>query len=508
MTIASASAAVQYIRMSSDSQVLSPEIQKTAIHAYAIRKGITIVETYSDEGKSGLTLERRPAMRRLLTAVSSAHRQFSMILVYDVTRWGRFADPDASAYYEYHCRLQGVDVIYVEEPFLQLDNSLVGWMYKGMKRFMAAETSRELSVKTIAGQQTAIHKGYQLGTLPCLGIARVAVSKFDGSKRVLGPLEHKAGRTEHVKWTLGPEHEIRATRRIFELYAKTEISVVDLSRQLEREGFRTRKGDVITEWMLYSFLRSETVLGNFLWGRAQEKRRRNETHQQFRRVSGMIEPVVSRDLFDTVQAKLGRRSHVILTKEALTARLRSALAEYPHLRAHHLMTRGCPCRESYIKHFGSVKAAWLAAGAEYPTKATEEDRADVERCIGVGASMCSRVLGLLQAAGVDCQRYTRGDRRGQTLLVNHSCIMRVQTIWRRRRYDGSQWALRKTYKGCFAYVLVVRMTDQGIPFDSILLTRKEYFASDKWLHDELVGDWEIHRSIEEVVALMTKMATH
>lgn len=47
--------AVQYIRMSTDSQDLSPEMQQGAIAAYAAKHGIAVIDTYLDAGKSGLT---------------------------------------------------------------------------------------------------------------------------------------------------------------------------------------------------------------------------------------------------------------------------------------------------------------------------------------------------------------------------------------------------------------------------------------------------------------------
>jgi DNA invertase Pin-like site-specific DNA recombinase len=134
--------AVQYVRMSTDRQDLSPEMQMQAIGAYAKQHGLAVVDTYLDSGISGRTLEKRAAMKRLLSDVAQHERKFSAVLVYDVSRWGRFQDPDASAYYEYHCRLHGVEVHYVQEPFAGIETPLAS-LFKGMKRAMAAEFSRE-----------------------------------------------------------------------------------------------------------------------------------------------------------------------------------------------------------------------------------------------------------------------------------------------------------------------------------------------------------------------------
>ena len=49
-----------------------------------------IVRTYDDAGKSGLTLKRRGGLRKLLFDVETGSADYSVILVYDISRWGRF----------------------------------------------------------------------------------------------------------------------------------------------------------------------------------------------------------------------------------------------------------------------------------------------------------------------------------------------------------------------------------------------------------------------------------
>ena len=54
--------AAEYVRMSTDHQKYSTENQAEAIRQYAARRGIEIVRTYADEGKSGLRLDGRDAL--------------------------------------------------------------------------------------------------------------------------------------------------------------------------------------------------------------------------------------------------------------------------------------------------------------------------------------------------------------------------------------------------------------------------------------------------------------
>ena len=100
--------AAAYVRMSTEHQQYSTENQACAIEAYASERGIEIVRTYADQGKSGLRLEGRDALQQLLRDVENEQVDFVAVLVYDVSRWGRFQDPDESASYEIRCKQAGV----------------------------------------------------------------------------------------------------------------------------------------------------------------------------------------------------------------------------------------------------------------------------------------------------------------------------------------------------------------------------------------------------------------
>ena len=141
--------AAQYVRMSTEHQKYSTENQGEIIRLYAEQRGFTLVQTYEDSGKSGLRLDGRDALKRLIEDVRNGTADFSAILVYDVSRWGRFQDADESAYYEFICKEAGIIVHYCAEQF-ETDGSLSATIIKSMKRAMAGEYSRELSAKVFA----------------------------------------------------------------------------------------------------------------------------------------------------------------------------------------------------------------------------------------------------------------------------------------------------------------------------------------------------------------------
>jgi DNA invertase Pin-like site-specific DNA recombinase len=148
--------------MSTDHQQYSTENQAAAIKTYADSHGMVIVRTYADEGRSGLNIDGRSALASLISDIQIGLVDFTAVLIYDVSRWGRFQDVDERAHYEYICTKAGIRIIFCAESF-DNDGTPVSAMIKGIKRAMAGEYSRELSIKVFAGQCRLITLGYRQG---------------------------------------------------------------------------------------------------------------------------------------------------------------------------------------------------------------------------------------------------------------------------------------------------------------------------------------------------------
>lgn len=124
--------AAAYVRMSTEHQQYSTENQLDTIRVYAATHALEINKIYTDAGKSGLRLEGRDALKQLFYDVEKGLADYSTVLVYDVSRWGRFQDPDVSASYEVRCRQAGVSVQYCAEQFTN-DGSPVSNIVKSVK---------------------------------------------------------------------------------------------------------------------------------------------------------------------------------------------------------------------------------------------------------------------------------------------------------------------------------------------------------------------------------------
>jgi predicted site-specific integrase-resolvase len=158
VTARAPSRAAQYVRMSTEHQQYSPENQLEIIRQYAAAHNMEIIQEYSDHGRSGLNIAGREGLNQLMDDVEAKRTSFTSLLVYDVSRWGRFQDVDESAYYEYVLKRSGIRVHYYAEQF-ENDGSMSSSVLKTLKRSMAAEYSRELSVKVFSGQCRLIELG-------------------------------------------------------------------------------------------------------------------------------------------------------------------------------------------------------------------------------------------------------------------------------------------------------------------------------------------------------------
>src|SRR5580693_894076 len=200
--------AAAYVRMSTEHQQYSTSNQMDVIREYAKRREMQIIRQYSDEGKSGLNIQGRESLARMIQDVQDGQINFSSILVYDVSRWGRFQDADESAYYEYICRRAGVSVHYCAEQF-ENDGSPMSTVMKSMKRTMAGEYSRELSTKVFQGACRLIQLGYKQGGTAGFGLRRMLIDQNGARKAMLKMGEQKSIQTDRVVLVRGPEEEIK-----------------------------------------------------------------------------------------------------------------------------------------------------------------------------------------------------------------------------------------------------------------------------------------------------------
>jgi len=238
--------------MSTEHQQYSIANQSAAIALYAAAHNIGIVRAFVDQGKSGTSIKGRKALQELLRVVESGTADFDRVLVYDVSRWGRFLDSDEAAHYEYLCKRAGITVHYCAEQF-ENDNSTTSNLLKALKRTMAGEYSRELSVRVSAGQRRLVAMGFWQGGPPPFGMQRQLVNQNGERKQILQPGECKNITTDRVVLTPGPRKAIDTIRLAFDLYTKERKSRREIAEILNQQKRFLKSRPWTVEMLRYLF---------------------------------------------------------------------------------------------------------------------------------------------------------------------------------------------------------------------------------------------------------------
>jgi DNA invertase Pin-like site-specific DNA recombinase len=360
--------AVQYVRMSSDQQQYSLANQTEVIAEYADRRGYEIIATYVDAGKSGLSLKGRQGLQQLLTAVLHPERAFDAILVLDVSRWGRFQDPDQSAHYEFICRQAGLTVAYCAEPF---ENNLspMSTIAKHLKRVMAGEYSRELSERLSRAHLQQARLGFrQGGSLP-YGFRRMLIDEHGRPKFLLGLRQRKALSNDHVITVLGSAYEQAIIKKIFHWYVVREMPITTIAEKLSAEGVIGTRGGTFSAKMVQTVLKSEYCIGHYVYNRTTNKLqspRRNNPENLWVRARA-AKPIISVKMFRKAQDRLTYPGGPKKSEKEMLRILRRLLKRNGYLsRSIINKSASAPHTSTYRNHFGTLKKAYARIGWKMP----------------------------------------------------------------------------------------------------------------------------------------------
>jgi DNA invertase Pin-like site-specific DNA recombinase len=356
--------AAQYVRMSTEHQQYSPENQLEVIREYAASHQMEIVREYSDHGRSGLNIAGREGLNTLMADVESKQIDFSALLVYDVSRWGRFQDVDESAYYEYVLKRAGIRVHYCAEQF-ENDGSMSSSVLKTLKRSMAAEYSRELSVKVFSGQCRLIELGFRQGGPAGYGLRRQLIDRDRNPKGLLGRGERKSLQTDRVILVPGPELEIETVRQIYELFVAQNKTEREIMAELNGRGILGEDGRPWTPATVHQVLTNPKYIGANIYNRRSFKlkhRRVNNPTQMWIWRDGAFESIISASLFEQARAMIESR-HNHLSDQDLLEKLRELLRARGRLSGILIdETEEMPSSSCYSSRFGSLTRAYSLIG--------------------------------------------------------------------------------------------------------------------------------------------------
>ncbi|TCK23520.1 DNA invertase Pin-like site-specific DNA recombinase [Ancylobacter aquaticus] len=460
--------AAEYVRMSTEHQQYSTDNQTLAVRLYAEQRGFRIVRTYADEGRSGLTVGGRPALKQLLYDIEHGQADFRALLVYDVSRLGRWQDTDEAASHELRCRRAGIAVHYCAEQF-ENDGSIGSSIIKTVKRAMAGEYSRELSVKGFAGQANLIRLGYRQGGAAGFGLRRLLVDQHGEAKTELKHGQQKSIATDRVILVLGPPAEVKFVQQVYRLFVdgQSEQQIADF---LNGQGVLSDLGRPWTRGTVHQLLTNEKYIGNNVWARTSFKlkdRHVSNKPEDWIRADNAFPRVVDPETFDKAQAIIASRAQH-LSDEAMLEILRSILERNGMLSGLIIdEMEGAPSSSSYRCRFGGLIRAYALAGF---SPARDYRYLEINRKLrSLHPALVDEVLAGLRLAGGIVIRNPLTD----ILTINEEFTASIIIVRCLRTSAGSlRWKLRLDTALKPDLTVAVRMDENNmVPRDYYLLPR-------------------------------------
>ena len=451
--------AAEYVRMSTEHQKYSTDNQSAEIRAYAARRGFEIVRTYADEGKSGLRIDGRDSFQQLLSDIQSGTADFEAILVYDVSRWGRFQDPNEASHYVWLCKSAGISIHYCAEQ-VENDGSMGSSIVTTVKQVMAGEYSRELSIKVFKGQCRLITLGYRQGGAPGFGLRRMLVDEHGIQKGLLDRGEHKSIATDRVVLVEGPDEEVAIVREIYRQFVEDQRSERHIADWLNAQGIMS---DLKRPWSrsaVHQILINEKYAGHNVWGRTSFKLKtkhvRNDPSEWIRHDSA-FPAIVPQALFDAARLIIDQRSQRLSDDEML-ALLADILAKNGSLSG--LIIDECedgPSSSAYQSRFGSLLRAYSLVGyvPDHDYRYLEINRA-LRR---MHPSIVKDVIEGVRAAGGTAIQNLEND----TLLINEEITASIVIARCKLTRGGSRrWKIRLDESLRPDITICVRMDEENM----------------------------------------------
>lgn len=464
--------AAEYVRMSTEHQKYSTDNQAAEIRAYAARRGFEIVRTYADEGKSGLSVDGRPSLQRLLADIEAGNIDFEALLVYDVSRLGRWQDTDEAAYHELCCKRAGITVHYCAEQF-ENDGTIGSSIIKTVKRAMAGEYSRELSVKVFAGQCRLIGLGYRQGGAPGFGLRRMLVDEQGRHKGMLDRGEHKSIATDRIVLVHGPNDEVEIVQEIYRRFIDKGQSEREIADWLNGEGIKSDLGRPWTRSAVHQILINDKYAGHNVWGRTsfklKSKHVRNDPSNWIRE-DDAFPAIVSQAQFDQAKAIIEQRSHRLTDDEMLA--LLAAIYEKNGYLSGIIVDEyeDGPSSSAYQSRFGSLLRAYSLVGftPDHDYRYLEINRALRQ----LHPSVLETAIDGICAAGGSALRNANDD----TILVNGEVTASIVIARCKLTQGGSRrWKIRLDEALRPDFTICVRMDEENMePHDYYVLPRMTF----------------------------------
>lgn len=315
--------ACQYARCSTDQQDLSIGDQLKETKLFAEANGYSIIrQPFIDHGVSGVDTQKRLAFLRMIKLIESGMADFHYILVYDTSRWGRFADNSEFGYYFHICKQHGVKIVFIKQNYDD-DGSAAAILNQTFDQLKSSDYSRNLSTGSTRGMRSASEKGFWVSTAP-YGYCRAELGPDGNVIRNLSKGERKGDKTHHLTLVTGDKKEIEVIKKIFSM-AKNGAGGLKIANYLNSQKIPSARGQKWSSDRVTAILRNPVYAGTLIWGRTKvghfskwentwgdsNPNRRFHDEDKWVKRENAFEAIIDKTTFKEVQKKLDERKNPI-----------------------------------------------------------------------------------------------------------------------------------------------------------------------------------------------------
>jgi len=261
--------AALYMRMSTEDQEFSPEVQRQQLYEHAESENTNIVKEYLDSGVSGLTAKGRDQFNQLMEDVQN-NPDFNTLYILDMSRMGRFQDNDEFGHYLRICNKNGVKVKFLMGNSVN-EQGLLGDFARIMEGYSAANESKVKSEKVWYGQKNLILKGFRQGGIAGYGIQRVLIDNKGIEKQKLYSGDRKSLVTDRVVLKKGDPNEVSTVEKIYNMFLSENMTYKCISEKLNESQTPFTNGENWSSAKVKTILTNRKYVGDNIFNRSSNK---------------------------------------------------------------------------------------------------------------------------------------------------------------------------------------------------------------------------------------------
>lgn len=365
-----------YIRVSSEKQVegFSLDGQKNYLKNYAEQEGMTVVETYVEEGKSGKSTEGRDEFKQMLR--DAEELKFDYVLVFKLSRFARNVTELLNSLN--HLQSYNVNLIAKEDG---IDSSTsMGKMMMTILGAIAEMEGENISVQSMLGREEKARQGGWNGGLPPYGYTLVN------------------GEIEIV------EEEAEIVKKIFNKFVEDGKGYSTIAKDLNKQGIhrkphKSSKNTQFTDWsstIIKRMLANPIYTGRIAFGRVKKEKvvGKEKKYKKVRKDEYLLsaekghEAIISDEIFEKARLRMAvpptrgnlnvgkERKHLltgILKCPMCNSRMHSDCSKWETSTGEERRTYYYKCSHSTVAVGGQcsknkIKAEWVEAEVVKYTK--------------------------------------------------------------------------------------------------------------------------------------------